>query len=174
MNQNSVCSVAKSYTTLGHPKDRGPPGSSVHVIFQSRILEWVVISSSRRSSLPRDQIHISFIDRQILYHWAPWEAHQNSTQGKNEYASILACRNTHKNNMGFQLSFSNLIICYFWISHLDPVVILDDTLRFISILGHKTLETQGTCCYSSFLKIPELPILAHWMCLNTQRPLLLK
>ena len=31
----------------------GPPGSSVHGIFQARILEWVVMPSSRGSSQPR-------------------------------------------------------------------------------------------------------------------------
>ena len=44
------------------------PGSSVHGILQARILEWVVIPSARGSSQPRDQIHISCIDRQVLYH----------------------------------------------------------------------------------------------------------
>ena len=34
------------------------PGSSVHGIFQARILEWVAISFSRGSSQPRDQAHI--------------------------------------------------------------------------------------------------------------------
>ena len=158
MNQNSVCSIVQLYPTLGHPMDCGPPGSSVHGIFQARILEWAAISSSRRSSLPRDQIHISCIDRQILYHWAPWEAHQNSTKGKNKYASIHAWRNTYRNNIGFQLSFSNLIRCYFWIYHLDPVVILDETLRFISISGHKThlkhREYAVTPLFSRFLNYP--------------------
>ena len=37
------------------------PGSSVHGIFQARILEWVVISFSRRSSWPRDQTCVSCI-----------------------------------------------------------------------------------------------------------------
>ena len=39
-------------------------------IFQARILEWIAISSSRGSSQPRDQIHISCIGRQVLYHRA--------------------------------------------------------------------------------------------------------
>ena len=43
------------------------PGSSVHGNFQARILEWLVISSSRGPSWPRDQTHISCIGRQILY-----------------------------------------------------------------------------------------------------------
>ena len=36
--------------TLCDPMDCSPPGSSVHGIFQARILECVAISSSRRSS----------------------------------------------------------------------------------------------------------------------------
>ena len=37
------------------------PGSSVRGIFQTRILEWVVIPFSRRSSWPRDQTWVSCI-----------------------------------------------------------------------------------------------------------------
>ena len=50
------------------------PGSSVCEISQIRILEWVAISSSRGSSWPRDWASISCISKQILYHWATWEA----------------------------------------------------------------------------------------------------
>ena len=46
--------------------DYGPPGSSVHAVSQARILEWVAISSSRASSQPRDQIHISCIAGQLF------------------------------------------------------------------------------------------------------------
>ena len=42
-----VCSVTKSCLTLCNPMDYSPPGSSVHGIFKTRILEWVAISSSR-------------------------------------------------------------------------------------------------------------------------------
>ena len=38
-----------------------PPGSSVHAISPERILEWVVISSSRRFSRPRDETPVSSI-----------------------------------------------------------------------------------------------------------------
>ena len=40
--------------------DCSPPGSSVPGILQARILEWVVISFSRRSSRPRDRTQDSF------------------------------------------------------------------------------------------------------------------
>ena len=46
-------------------------GSSVHRISQARILEWVAISSSRGSSQPRDQTHVSCVSsigRRVLYH----------------------------------------------------------------------------------------------------------
>ena len=41
--------------------DCSPPGSSVHGIFQARILEWVAISSYRGASWSRDQTHISCV-----------------------------------------------------------------------------------------------------------------
>ena len=41
--------------------DCSPPCSSVHGILQARTLEWVAISFSRRSPLPRDQTWVSGI-----------------------------------------------------------------------------------------------------------------
>ena len=46
--------VAQLCPTLFDPKDYSPPGSSVHVILQARIFEWVAIHFSRGSSQPRD------------------------------------------------------------------------------------------------------------------------
>ena len=57
-----------------NPMDGRPPGSSVHGISQARILERVARPSSRASSQHRDQAHIPCISRQVLYHWAAWEA----------------------------------------------------------------------------------------------------
>ena len=45
--------VAKSYLTLD-PMDYSLPSSSVHGIFQARLLEWIAISFSRGSSQPRN------------------------------------------------------------------------------------------------------------------------
>ena len=41
--------------------DCSPPGSSVHEISQARTLEWRTISSSRRSSWPRDPTCVSCV-----------------------------------------------------------------------------------------------------------------
>ena len=51
----TMCMHAQSRPTLCDPMDYTPPGSSVHGIFQARILEWIAISFSRRSSQLRDQ-----------------------------------------------------------------------------------------------------------------------
>ena len=57
-----VCAKSlQSCLTLCNPMDCSPPGFSVHRIFQARILEKVVISSSRGSSWPGDRTHISCI-----------------------------------------------------------------------------------------------------------------
>ena len=48
------CSVTKLCLTLCDPMDCNLPGSSVHGILQARLLEWVVMPSSRGSSQPRD------------------------------------------------------------------------------------------------------------------------
>ena len=53
--------VAQLFLTLGHPMDSSPPGSSVHVILQARILEWVSILFSQGSSQPSDGTQISHI-----------------------------------------------------------------------------------------------------------------
>ena len=45
----------------------GLPASSVHGIFQERILEWVAISFSRGYSWPRGRTYVSCISRWILY-----------------------------------------------------------------------------------------------------------
>ena len=53
--------VAQSCLTLCDPTDCSLPGSSVHGIFQARVLEWVAVSFSRGSSQPRDQTWVSHI-----------------------------------------------------------------------------------------------------------------
>ena len=70
----SMCSVAQSRPILCDPRDCIPPVSSMHGILQATILEWVVISFPRGSSWLRDRTCVSCIGKQILYHWATWEA----------------------------------------------------------------------------------------------------
>ena len=58
--------VTKSCLTLCNLMDWSPPSSSIHGIFQARIMECVAISFSRGSSWPRNQTHVSCIGRQVF------------------------------------------------------------------------------------------------------------
>ena len=57
--------VAQACPTLCDPMD-----SAVHGILQARILEWVAVPSSRESSQPRDQTHVSYIAGGFFTNWA--------------------------------------------------------------------------------------------------------
>ena len=73
--------VAKSCPTLLRPHGLySLPFSSVHGIFQARILEWVAMSFLRGSSWPRDQTWVSCSGKQILYYWATRETMCKNTE----------------------------------------------------------------------------------------------
>ena len=76
-SQKDLLSLTFSVRVLGRvqlfcsPMDCSPPGSSAHGISQTRLLEWVAISSSRWSSWPKDRTYISCVSctgRQVVYH----------------------------------------------------------------------------------------------------------
>ena len=65
------CYIASVVSDSLWPYGLSPPGSSVHGILQARVLEWVTVSSSRRSSPPRDQTRVSCVScigSQVPYH----------------------------------------------------------------------------------------------------------
>ena len=73
--------VAQSCLILCDPMDCSLTGSSVHGIFQARILEWVAISFSRRSSQPGDWSWVSRVvgrcfaiwdTREVTRNWCFW------------------------------------------------------------------------------------------------------
>ena len=73
INNYYFCSeseVAQLCPNLCYPVEYSPPGSSVHGIFQARILEWVAISFSRASSWPRDWTQLSCVAGRCFNLWA--------------------------------------------------------------------------------------------------------
>ena len=66
--------VIQSCLTLSYPMDCSLRGSSIHEIFQARVLEWVAISFSRGSSWPRDRTQVSRIAGSRFTVWATREA----------------------------------------------------------------------------------------------------
>ena len=89
--------VTQSCPTLCNSMDCSPPGSSVHGIFQARILEWVAIYFSRGSSRTRDQTHISCVSHiadRFLTIWATRETLSQlySNLKKKEFFNFEASR----------------------------------------------------------------------------------
>ena len=69
----SESEVTQSCPTLCNPMDCSLSGSSVHGIFQARVLEWVAISFSTGSSRPRDRTQVSHIAGRQFTIWATRE-----------------------------------------------------------------------------------------------------
>ena len=68
-----LCKVRWSHSAvpiLCDPVDCSLPGSSVHGVFQARVLEWVAISFSKGSSHPRDRTQVSRIVGRCYTVWA--------------------------------------------------------------------------------------------------------
>ena len=65
-----VSEVAQLCLTLWDPMGCSLPDSTIHGVFQARILEWVAISFSRRSSRPRDWTRVSGIVGRRFTIWA--------------------------------------------------------------------------------------------------------
>ena len=74
VKEESESDITQSCRTLCGPMDCSPPHSSVHGIFQARVLEWVIISFSRRSSWPRDWTRVSHTAGRRFTVWATREA----------------------------------------------------------------------------------------------------
>ena len=51
MKVKSENEVAQSCPTLSDPMDCSPPGSSIHGIFQARVLEWGAIAFSEENAV---------------------------------------------------------------------------------------------------------------------------
>ena len=72
-----MCSVTQPCLTLCNPVDCNPKGSSVHGVFQARILEWVAMPFSKGSSWLRDLTCTSCVswhaDSLLRWHLgSPW------------------------------------------------------------------------------------------------------
>ena len=62
------------------PMNCSLPGSSGHGTYQARILEWIVISSSRGFSSLRDRTRVSCVScivMRIIYHWPTFSSVQS-------------------------------------------------------------------------------------------------
>ena len=105
--------VVQSCPTLCHPTDCSLPGSSVYGIFQARILKWVAISFSRRSSWSRACTWVSRIVGRCFTIWATWEAQvgisRHHTSFLQVYSLILGMVNLGQGGMAQGMACENLV-----------------------------------------------------------------
>ena len=105
--------IAQSCPTLWDHMYCSLPSSCIHGILQARILEWVAIAFSRRSSWPRDWTRISRIGGRRFNLWASREAPQYHKQ------TIYAPYNVHQSRkltyvIGHRNTCSHLWKCAPW------------------------------------------------------------
>ena len=79
----------QSCPTLCDPIDCSLPNSSIHGIFQARILEWFATSFSRVSSWPRDWIQVFGIAGRLFTIWATREGYSLMTMILIPFPSIM-------------------------------------------------------------------------------------
>ena len=63
MKVKSESEVAQSCLTLGDPTDCSLPGSSIHGIFQARVLEWVAIAFSKMKSYLAPNVNSAIVEK---------------------------------------------------------------------------------------------------------------
>ena len=81
--------VTLSCPTLSEPMNYSLSSSSVHGIFQVRILECVAISSVVGSSRPRDQVCLSYIciAGRFFYHWVKTKTKQKPMEWEKMFSN---------------------------------------------------------------------------------------
>ena len=129
--------------------DCSPPGSSVHEIFQARILDWVAISFSRGSSQPRNQTLVSCTAGKLFTDWAIREAH------------FLIITSNHRPFLAFWCPYKLILIFkprqipYSGWSCLLTVLIPQPWLYYkVLILLHGlTFSSPSNCMYPNSLRI---------------------
>jgi len=79
----ALCACVLSCSVMSYSLDWSPPGSSVHGILQSRILEWVVIPFSWESSQPRN--------RTLRCRWILYRLNHQGSHSKHYYRHFHYC-----------------------------------------------------------------------------------
>ena len=120
--------VAQSCPTLCNPIDCSPPVSSVHWIFQARILEWVALSYSRQSSQLIGWTWVSCITGRFFIIWATREAQNGDNSWTNRiiFSCLINCF------VNFCVPFGPDFILMRWELHWCLCLTISGILRTIS------------------------------------------
>ena len=168
------CEVKWSYSvcpTFCNPMDCSPPGSSVHGIFQARILEWVAISFSRS----RDLTQASHIAGRYFTFWATREALRNNAWPMEEWFGELWQHYFLFSALNFKLdtlpylthffSLSNFKVNLFYIFHF-LISLLRNYISFLELQSIcMMLKTKDTFFHNRNNKTLSMLItITTWKC----------
>ena len=172
-----TCVRAKSLQsclTLCDPTDSSLSGFSIHGILQARILEWVAMPSSRGCSWLRDWTHVSCDSwvaggcRQILYHWATWEAVWYIVSAKymlitslpfwNCSQFVFTWKHSHHISVAHDLTHSLVIPILF---HLNTFTFFSHSLIYLAKISWALMCCQALCSALTCMYF-------FWMILNSQ------
>jgi len=112
----SESEVAQSCPTLSDPMDCSLPGSSIHGIFQARVLEWGAIAFSALPPYPVDfsskdfTLHYRYRYRYVyIFFFLPFSLHTRKIQKASLFSAFfMLCSSTQHHTwykVGFQLIF---------------------------------------------------------------------
>ena len=141
---------SQSCLFLCNPLSCSLPSSSAHGIFQTNILEWVDISSSRDSPLPRGQTHISSVfctAGGFFNHWAIREA-QLFLIGGTLFTEWQREKNVKKITFFFFYTGAGCRVLFQGISwprdqaHVCRVPCIDRRKRKVEIVDYDKIHTQ--------------------------------
>ena len=136
------------------PLDCGLSGSSVHGMFQARVLEWVVISFSRGSSWLRDWTQVSRIVGRHFTLWATrgrqWEYKQPQIFGK---------------QFDFMLKAEYLHTYYSRISFL--IIYSRETHTHMNQKIYTTMFTVASSTVANYYQQPSYPLTEKWINCST-------
>ena len=140
MKVKSEIEVAQSCPTLCHPMDCSPPGSSIHGIFQARVLEWGAIAFLNAygafSRVYSVQFSRSVVSDSLWPHGlSPWSSPaQNTGVGSLTLVSILKFKTRSPYNSRSHLLLIQLIVA---------VKICLLLWKLFGLLGDGPLEIYG-------------------------------
>ena len=153
-SESEVVQSPSPVRPLCNPMDCSLPGSSVHRIFQVRILEWAAISLSRGSPQPRDQTWVSCFTDRCFTIWATREAFAQV----HVYCNCDAVQPSHPLTVSFLLplifpsirDFSNeSSVCIHWQKYWGFSFSISPSSEYSGLISFKTdwfnlLAVQGT------------------------------
>ena len=139
--------VTQLYLTLCDPVDY-----TVHGILQARILEWVSIPFSRRSSQPRGQTQVSHITGRFDISWVTGEAQRVLLKGRLKSRDITLLAKVHIVKT----------MCFFFF----PVVIYGCESWTIKKAEHWRIDVFELWCWRRLLRVPWIARKSNWSILK--------